>query len=223
MGPIELKGIKLECKLSADKRRFEAYASTFGNVDHDQDLILPGAFTKTIAEAFPANKIKVLWQHNWSQPIGRPVAMQQDSKGLLTETELSRTTLANDAIALLEDGVVDKTSIGFWIPAGKSSRRPDGVREIAEVALMEYSLVTFPANDQAVITGVKSLREMAHFLKSTGSLSNNILSEIEKDLAEIKALLTVQPGDPLGRDQSRQQDQNEIAELADLLKTFKPN
>lgn len=223
MGPIQIKGIAAEFKLSSDKRRFEAYASTFGNVDHDQDLILPGAFTKTIAEAFPANRIKVLWQHSWDRPIGKPVGMIQDSKGLYTETELSRTTLANDAIALLEDGVIDKTSIGFWIPAGKSSRRPDGVREIAEVALMEYSLVTFPANDQAVITGVKSLREMAHFLKSAGALSDNILGEVEHELAEIKALLTVQPGHPLGDDQSRQQQQQEIATLADLIKQFKPS
>lgn len=224
MNDIVLKGVKLEAKLSSDKRRFEAYASTFGNVDHDNDIVLPGAFTKTISEAFPANKIKVLWQHNWAQPIGRPVAMSQDSKGLITETELSKTTLGNDAIALLEDGVIDKLSIGFWIPAGKAATRPDGVREIAEVALMEYSLVTFPANDQAVVTGMKAIKEMAQFLKSAGSVSARMISDMDREFAEIKALFQVQPAQPapLVDEKSRQQQQ-QIAELADLFKQFKPD
>lgn len=222
MTQIQIKGVKFEAKLSSDKRRIEAYASTFGNVDHDNDVILPGAFTKTIAEAFPANKIKTLWQHRWDQPIGRPVAMGQDSKGLITETEISKTTLGNDVIALIEDGVIDKTSIGFWIPAGKSSQRPDGVREIAEVALMEYSFVTFPANDQAIVTGMKALQEMAHFLKSAGAIRQSTIDDCSATFAEIKALLTIQPVRPLDDQKSRQQDEAQIAELADLIKQFKP-
>lgn len=221
MTQIQLKGVKFEAKLSSDKRRVEAYASTFGNVDHDNDLVLPGAFTKTIAEAFPANKIKTLWQHRWDQPIGRPVAMSQDSKGLLTETELSKTTLANDVIALIEDGVIDKTSIGYWVPAGKSATRPDGVREIAEIALMEYSFVTFPANDQAIVTGMKALQEMAHFLKSAGAIQQSTIDDCSATFAELKALLTAQPVKPLD-DQSRQQEK-ELSALADLIKTFKPS
>lgn len=224
MTQIQLKGVNFEAKLSSDKRRIEAYASTFGNVDNDNDVILAGAFTKTIAEAFPANKIKALWQHDWRQPLGRPVAMGQDSKGLITETEISKTTLGNDVIALIEDGVIDKTSIGFWIPAGKSATRPDGVREIAEVALLEYSFVTFPANDQAIVTGMKALREMAHFLKSAGAFQQSTIDDCAGTFAEIKALLTIQPVRPLDDEKSRQQEQEqEIAALADLLKSFKPN
>lgn len=216
MNSVILKGIKLETKLSADRRKFEAYASTFGNVDSDQDIIMPGAFTKTIAEAFPAKKIKVLWQHNWSQPIGLPVAMVQDSKGLYTETELGRSTLARDAANDIEDGIVDRLSIGFWIPTGKSARRPDGVREISEVALMEYSPVTFPANDQAIITGVKSLREMVGYFKS-GDVSDTIRQEIEREFLQIKALLTGQPVAPTVPDHSR-----DMHDLAALLKQFTP-
>lgn len=216
MNSVILKGIKLETKLSADRRKFEAYASTFGNVDADQDIIMPGAFTKTIAEAFPAKRVKVLWQHNWSQPIGLPVAMVQDSKGLFTETELGRSTLARDAANDVEDGIIDRLSIGFWIPAGKSARRPDGVREISEVALMEYSLVTFPANDQAIITGVKSLREMVGYFKS-GDVSDTIRQEIEREFLEIKALLTGQPAPATAPDYSR-----DMHDLAALLKQFTP-
>lgn len=216
MRDIYLKGVKLETKLSADRRKFEAYASTFGNVDSDQDIILPGAFTKTIAEAFPAKRVKVLWQHNWAQPIGLPTVMLQDSKGLFTETELGRSTLARDAANDVEDGIVDRLSIGFWIPAGKSARRPDGVREISEVALMEYSLVTFPANDQAIITGVKSLREMVGYFKS-GDVSDALRAEMAKEFKEIEALLKGQPLPSTEPDHSR-----DLLDLATMLKQFTP-
>lgn len=215
MREVWLKGIKLETKLSPDRRKFEAYASTFGNIDHDQDIILPGAFTKTIAEAFPANRVKVLWQHDWAKPIGTPSVMVQDSKGLFTETALGRSTIAQDAANDVEDGIVDRMSIGFWIPAGKQVTRPDGVREISEVALMEYSLVTFPANDQAIITGVKSLREMINFFKS-GEVSDLVRNEIEREFDEIKALLT---GQPLRTEPDHSRDLND---LAALLKQFTP-
>lgn len=216
MRDIYLKGVKLETKLSADRRKFEAYASTFGNVDSDQDIILPGAFTKTISEAFPAKRVKVLWQHNWAQPIGLPTVMLQDSKGLFTETELGRSTLARDAANDVEDGIVDRLSIGFWIPAGKSARRQDGVREISEVALMEYSLVTFPANDQAIITGVKSLREMVGYFKS-GDVSDALRSEMAKEFKEIEALLKGQPLPSTEPDHSR-----DLLDLATMLKQFTP-
>lgn len=216
MRDIYLKGVKLETKLSADRRKFEAYASTFGNVDSDQDIILPGAFTKTIAEAFPAKRVKVLWQHNWAQPIGLPTVMLQDSKGLFTETELGRSTLARDAANDVEDGIVDRLSIGFWIPAGKSARRSDGVREISEVALMEYSLVTFPANDQAIITGVKSLREMVGSFKS-GDVSDALRAEMAKEFKEIEALLKGQPLPSTEPDHSR-----DLLDLATMLKQFTP-
>lgn len=209
------KDIKFEYKLDKQNGRFQGYASTFDNIDHDSDIILPGAFTKTIQEAFPANKIKVLRDHVWSNLIGKPLTMEQDSKGLFVDTFISKTTLGLDTMVLLDDQVIDKMSIGFWIPAGKSARRPDGVREISEVALMEYSLVTFPANGEAAVTGVsKSLRDMLHYAK--GGLTESVKAELMREMEEIKALLTGQPlrTDP---DHSRQLD-----ELKTLIINFKP-
>jgi HK97 family phage prohead protease len=216
MRELFIKGVKLETKLSPDRRKFQAYASTFGNVDHDGDIIMPGAFSKTIAEAFPAKRIKVLWQHNWDKPIGLPTVMEQDSKGLFTETELGRSTLAQDAANDVEDGIVDRLSIGFWIPAGKSAQRADGIREISEVALMEYSLVTFPANEQAAITSVsKSLRDMLHYAK--GGITDTARNELLRELDAIKALLNGQPLQSTAPDHSRQMD-----ELKQLIKNTYP-
>ena len=209
---MQTKDIKFEYKLDKAKGTFQGYASTFGNIDHDGDIILPGAFTKSINEGFPANKIKVLRDHVWANLIGRPLAMEQDSKGLFVDSFISKTTLGQDTITLLDDGVIDKMSIGFWIPAGKSATRPDGIKEISEVALMEYSLVTFPANEEASVTAVgKALKDMLHFAK--GGLTDVARKELLQELDAIKALLTGQPPKSTEQDHSRQ-----VNELKQLIK-----
>lgn len=140
--------------VNLEARTFEGYAATW-TLDNVNDIIHKGAFTKSIQEAFPANKIKVLWQHQ--DPIGLPIEMREDDFGLWVKGKVSHTQLGNDALQLMMDGVIDKMSIGFIIPQGKSDLDADGVRHIREVKLMEFSPVTFPANEAAVITAVKSI------------------------------------------------------------------
>lgn len=189
---METKRIDCDTEIKADgeKRTVDGYASTFGNLDRDGDIVLPGAFAKSIEDRFPAGKIKVLWQHR--DPIGKPIAMAEDAKGLITSAKLSKTSLGDDALELAKDGIVDRLSIGYTvirkeilIPGidvattiaaliGKSDSgtNADTMLRMAEVAakiqdmnrpvrllkqleLHEYSLVTFPANEEAIVTGVK--------------------------------------------------------------------
>jgi len=153
---MELKSYEIkESAVDIDARTFEGYASTF---DEDQtgDVIHQGAFLKSITEAFPAGRIKVLWQH--SEPLGMPLEMKEDSYGLYVKGKVSKTRLGDEALELMRDGVIDRMSIGFSIPKGKSDYDENGVRHIREVKLMEFSPVTFPANEAAIITGVKSIR-----------------------------------------------------------------
>jgi len=138
-----------------DERIVEGYASTF-NKDQVEDMIHAGAFTKSINERFPAGKIKLLYQH--STPIGMPIEMREDEKGLFVKARISKTRQGDEALQLAKDGVVDRFSIGFTIPNGKSETDEYGIRHIFEVKLMEFSLVTFAANEEAVLTAVKHLR-----------------------------------------------------------------
>lgn len=200
------KDINFEYQLDTKSMTFKGYASTFGNIDSDNDIIMPGAFSKSIKEALPANNIKVLRDHIWANLIGRPMHMEQDSTGLFTESKLSKTTLGEDTMILLDDNVIDKMSIGFWIPQGKSFKRKDGVKEISEVALMEYSLVTFPANDQAVVTSVsKSMQQMLEYAK--GDISEVVKLELLQELDAIKSLLSAQPRQGTDNDYSRHEEE----------------
>ena len=89
---MEFKSLKFDAgAVDPDERTFEGYAAAYGNADSDNDIIEQGAFAKSIKEAFPAKSIKVLWQHDARQPIGLPVEMREDSRGLWVKSRISRT------------------------------------------------------------------------------------------------------------------------------------
>lgn len=125
------------------------YASTFGGQpDHTGDIIAKGAFSDSIA----ARQTKFLYQH--MDPIGVQVDLVEDQHGLLGTWEIVPTALGTDAHMLAKAGVLDSLSIGFITQDAEF--RDDGVRVIKKVDLLEVSLVTFPANENAVVTAVKS-------------------------------------------------------------------
>lgn len=190
-------------------RTFEGYASTFNNTDRVGDVIKPGAFTKTIDEGLRSKKIKILWQHY--EPLGMPIEMREDSHGLFVKGRISRTRLGDEAIELMKDGVVDKLSIGFDIPNGKQDYDSNSrIRTIHEIKLHEFSLVTFPANEEAAITAVKSLEDRFTRLKSGGVTDfGSLLTEVEN----LKALISQEPGQPTPEDE-------QPPELSDLLKSL---
>ena len=136
------------------------YFAAFGNIDSDSDVILPGAFDRTIRERGPGgkNRIMHLWQHDPWRPIGKPSVLQEDDHGLYFETYLPETTLGNDTLKLYEAGIINEHSIGFQIvQANQATRDGQEITEITEVRLWEGSSVTWGANPDTPATGIKSL------------------------------------------------------------------
>lgn len=187
---MEIKAIAFDdSQVNMEERTFKGYASTFGNVDEVGDIIEAGAFAKSIQERGPegTKQIKVLWQHD--MPLGMPTVMLEDSKGLYVEGKISKTRLGDEALELMRDGVVDRMSIGFSIPQGKAYYdEAMGVRKIKEVKLFEFSPVTFPANELAVVTGVKNL-ELIRQLANGGELSQEEMKALADILPQLQALV----------------------------------
>jgi len=91
---------------------FSGYAAVFGNVDSGRDVIERGAFSKTIREDF--DRIKILSQHNdCDLPIGKPLELREDEKGLYIRGKISDTQRGRDIKTLLKDGVLNELSIGY--------------------------------------------------------------------------------------------------------------
>ncbi len=182
---MEIKSFEIkDSAVSIGERTFEGYASTF-DLDQDDDIIHQGSFQKSIKESFPAGRIKVLWQHE--SPIGLPIEMSEDSRGLYVRAKVSKTRLGDEALELMSDRVVDRMSIGFSIPKGKFEYDEKGIRHIREVKLFEFSPVTFPANESAIITGVKSIRDA--ILRGAQIKHSAELTEALNDLTALIAKL----------------------------------
>jgi uncharacterized protein len=155
---------------ASDTGAIFGYGSIFGNVDSYGDIVAPGAFTKTIADAKSGAKSwpAMLLQHgdetsDGKMPVGIWTRMEEDNNGLRLEGKLANTKRGRDAYALLKmtpRPALDGLSIGYRCTdyelnkAGSPARRT-----IKAVDLVEVSLVTFPANTRARVTGVKSYSE----------------------------------------------------------------
>ena len=169
--------------VDTSQRIISGYAATW-DLDQGGDIIKRGAFKKTLSES--ANRVKVLWQH--SAPLGKPISMLEDSKGLFVQARISKTRLGDEALELMKDGVVDQMSIGYIIPQGKSSFDGD-IRTINEIKLLEFSPVTFPMNEAAMISDVKSLHEKI----KNGTLDSIELKNLSDMLGDLTALLKQEP------------------------------
>ena len=132
---------------------FEGLAAAYENIDLGGDVIHKGAFAETIAKDF--DKIKILAQHNTNIPIGKPLYFEERDDGLFMRAQLSMTTSGKDMLILLKDGVLNEMSIGYDIV--EDDEDFDGTHHLNKLKLFEVSIVTFPMNENAKITGVKSV------------------------------------------------------------------
>ena len=136
---------------------FEGYASLFRIADLGKDVVEPGAFRDSLARRGAAG-IRMLWQHDPTEPIGRWLELREDSRGLYVRGRLSLAVArARELHALMRDGAVDGLSIGFRSQRARSEPRT-GLRRLETIDLWEISLVTFPMLPQARVSAVKALR-----------------------------------------------------------------
>ncbi len=155
------KRFKFEVKAVSDEGVFEGFAAGIGNSDSYDDIIEPGAFKRTIDQKKGA--IPILFQHDSERPIGIGLEMVEKEFGLAVKGQLAMDVqLAQETRALMKIGALKGLSIGFRIP--KNGSKQDGkVRRISEIDLVEYSVVTFPANTRAQVDNIKAIDEKADF------------------------------------------------------------
>lgn len=147
--------IELDIKAIAEDGTFSGYAATFGNIDQGGDIIMPGAFAKSLL-ARPAARVKMLRQHDQTEPIGIWTSLVEDRKGLKAEGRIIVDTIkGRETHLLMKAGALDGMSIGFRTKRERFDRSKNA-RLIEEVELAEISIVTFPMNPKATVTTVKN-------------------------------------------------------------------
>lgn len=150
--------VPLKLKSVSETGEFEGYGSVFGVKDSYDDIVVPGAFTASLTSwkakgALPS----MLWQHQMAEPIGIYTEMKEDDVGLFVKGRLliDDDPLAKRAHAHMKAGSLTGLSIGYILRDWEYDRTKEAFI-LKEIDLWEVSPVTFPSNDEARVSDVKS-------------------------------------------------------------------
>ena len=193
-------------------RKVKAVWARMGNVDLDNDVIAPEAFTKTLQERGPQGK-NLIWSlvdHKAAMKyaIGKPVELYIEGDALVAITPVIETECGEDMLKLYEAGLINQHSIGFSTIKSETNNET-GVRTIKELMLYEGSAVLWAANPEtptiALYKGMTPdkikdtlngrLEKLVESFKH-GTFTNETFSLIEIEIKQIqKAIsdLTTQP------------------------------
>lgn len=178
---IKYKSAKSELIVNSGKMMVEGYISINGNRDLYGDVMLPGAFKKSLEARRKHWNFYHVDDHNFRFHIADCRDIQEDSKGLYFKSEFYAESKA--IFEKVEDGTYNGMSFAY--AELKSKRERDGDRStnfIEEVDIIEYSSTEFPVNPLArSAVAAKSLNREMFF-----EFARNLTDE---DAAKLKSLL----------------------------------
>ena len=192
----------LDIEVGGDGRTVTAYAATFddpypvSDFDGDYDeTIARAAFNRTLGMGF-AGRVQPLFNHGrtlagtpsdkWTSPLGVPLEIKAEARGLLTVTRYSKLPHADEALELIRDGAI--TAQSFRGPIFRSRRTgttSDGrpVIERQELGLRDYGPAPFAVNNGAAMLAVRS-EVLAERLEALGE------GLTDEERAELARMLT---------------------------------
>ena len=171
-----------------DSRVISGMASTSAE-DREGDTIEPTAFADSLG-----GRLKLLFNHKQDVPIGKIVRAEIKETGLWIEAKLaSGTEKANEVWSLIEQGILDSFSVGF-IPTAWELISPKsgdyGPKRFTKADLLEVSVVTIPANPNAVMDGTSMAMEAVvtrQFAERASQLAQELGPMQERHLEKVVA------------------------------------
>jgi HK97 family phage prohead protease len=161
---MQIRAFDYEVKAADDSGKFSGYGSVFGVVDSYKEIVAPGAFAESLADLRAKNRsLPVLWQHRTAEPIGDwdMSTMIEDTIGLKGDGTLwlDDAPYARIAMRGMKARAITGLSIGYFV-RDESYDQKTGIATLKKLDLVEISIVTNPANDEARIDTIKS--KLAH-------------------------------------------------------------
>jgi len=169
---------------------FSGYASVFGIEDLSHDIVERGAFAASLTKRGP-NGVKMLYQHDPADPIGKWHVIRETPKGLFVVGQLNtRLTRGREVLEMMREGIVDGLSIGFRTVKGHTDRK-SGIRRLSEVDLWEISVVTFPMQPDARVSTLKSARPVVQLNRMTPAEQSQLATRFRQAAARLRAGMSV--------------------------------
>ena len=191
---------------------FSTYEKT---PDSYGDIIEPGAFTKTLKKREESgHPFPLCFNHDFDKVIGRVDSVKDTDKGPYIEATFLDTTLAQDVRKMLQSGAIYQFSFAYDI---LNSRKPTAEEEKAGVGLVltelevyEISVVTVPANSNAVATEVKAIepetKQGKRNSKADESVINDAITQLNTCINSLKSLLDEGEEDNTTEDEAQSEE-----------------
>lgn len=148
---------------------FEAIVSVFNTVDSVGDVVMPGAFAKTLAGyAEKSAPVPVVWSHDWSDPfshIGASITAEEVDAGLKVrgKLDIENNPKAAQVYRLLKGGRIRDFSFAYEIKDGGFREAKDGEDqgmdqpyELRELELFEVGPCLVGAHRDTELLAIKN-------------------------------------------------------------------
>lgn len=150
---IEIKAV------DTSQRLIDGFAAAIGNKDRVGDIIDQGAFDRTLKEN---PDVLVFVGHDATRlPVGEPVSMRTEAKGLFTQTRVYETAAGDELLEVAKQRMASGKTLGMSIGYRTvKDRYSGGARHLIDLDLVEYSFLASPAlaaNPLATTVGVKAV------------------------------------------------------------------
>jgi uncharacterized protein len=167
---------------------FFGYASIFDRTDAHDEIVAAGAFRRSLAQWQNQGRMPaMLWMHDTTLPVGVWLGVQEDRAGLAVQGRLAlRTQRGAEAYELLKLNALSGLSIGYRVVAARVDARRK-TRTLLDIDLFEISLVTFPANDGARITQVKSPASAAVGVPTAQAAAAAVAARLQQAAAALRS------------------------------------
>lgn len=185
-----------EIKSISDEGVFSGYGSIFGNKDNGGDIVVAGAYAKSLADHRQrGTRPKMFWQHDTREPIGKWTDLAEDGKGLFVEGKLNMgVQRGREAHALLKEGDIDGLSIGYGVVESEPDEKRSAIL-LKQVKLYEVSVVSMAMNERARVDTVKSeaferMEEFARRLRDGDPMPIKDFEDILRESGVPKSMAT---------------------------------
>lgn len=168
------------------------YFSTYDKTpDSYGDIIEPGAFTETLEKRKESgHPFPLCFNHDFSAVIGAVDSIEDTEKGPYIEASFLDTTQAQDVRKMLQSGAIYQFSFAYDV---LGAREPDedekkkGITNVlTKLEVFEISVVTVPANQNAVATEVKSGRRNS---QKDENVITDTIGQLDKCINALKSLI----------------------------------
>jgi HK97 family phage prohead protease len=178
------KGLAAASTISEEGNQVSGYLAAFGNIDSDRDIIVKGAFSKSIQERGPDSnthrKIAYLYAHDQKIPLGQFKKLEEQMFGLYYEAVFDKIPFVEQTIKpQMKSGTLNNHSIGYNYVYDKMEYDESQDAFICrEINLFEGSVLTLGSNPNTPVVGFKSYLEQRDDFNSMAIDAERLLKSI---------------------------------------------